>query len=217
MLTVARVSSWLLVIVPLLVQAVSSEDMNSQRCARGLPPSAQANLRRSSATERAESSHPPTTYTGLLEVHDDESGNVLGFVSATDIFTREEGLRVSISTNNLCAPFDILAINAEFSSPHYVGIAGGPLKHNSINTAAFTNVDQTAAGSVDGRQSAIWTMNPHSKALKAHLINPDGSRPKTTLAYDARANAFFFVGDLEAYNDVFYYYIAGAVTLYLVD
>ena len=31
-------------------------------------------------------------------------------------------------------------------------------------------------------------------------MNPDGSKPQTQLAYDARANELFFVGDLAAYN-----------------
>ena len=42
-------------------------------------------------------------------------------------------------------------------------------------------------------------------------MNPDGSKPQTQLAYDARANELFFVGDLAAYNKQFDYYPAGAV------
>ena len=42
-------------------------------------------------------------------------------------------------------------------------------------------------------------------------MNPDGSKPQTQLAYDARANELFFVGDRAAYNKQFDYYPAGAV------
>lgn len=51
----------------------------------------------------------------------------------------------------------------------------------------------------------------HPSLHPAHFVNPDGSKPKTQLAYDARANELFFVGDLAAYNKQFDYYPAGAV------
>lgn len=233
MFTVARVSSWLLVIVSvlaLLVQAAPVEETNAQRFARGLPPLTPANLRRTSGTETADqhrpSSHPPTTYTGRLQVRT-ATGNVLGFVRnwggaapISGISFGDGDLRVSISTNNPAAPFDIVATNAKFANPHYIGAEGrGPLNRGSARVVGFNNVGKTRAGSppFSGHESAIWTMNPQTKALRAHFVNPDGSTPRTTLAYDARANALFFVGDIDAYNDEFDYYPASAVTLYLVN
>ncbi|KAL1747822.1 hypothetical protein HDZ31DRAFT_80122 [Schizophyllum fasciatum] len=234
----ARVSSWLLVIfsaLALIVRAAPLET-NAQRFARGLPPLAPAYLRRTSGTESAEQGHPsakpPVTYTGRLEVRLAD-GHVLGSVrnwegassiSGVAFGGSDEELSVSFSTSGGNKPFDILATNPKFPAPYYVGAYGNSaLAKGSYATIGFNNVGQTPAGSKPVKvndayyESAIWTFNPKTKGLTPHFVNPDGSKPKTQLVYDARANALFFVGDVEAYNKQFYYYPVSAVSLYLAN
>ncbi|KAL1701922.1 hypothetical protein EV121DRAFT_262585 [Schizophyllum commune] len=239
MFSAARVSSWLLVLFSALVLVAHAAPLetNAQRFARGLPPLAPSNLRRTgTGTDSADHGHPsakpPVSYSGRLQARTAD-GTVVGFVrnfegaasiSGISFGSSDEELHVSFSTSGGYKPFDILATNPNFPAPYYVGAAGtGPLAKGSYASVAFTNVGQTPAGSKpvksgeNSYESAIWTFNPQTKQFTAHFVNPDGSKPKTQLAYDARANELFFVGDLAAYNKQFDYYPAGAVNLYLVD
>ncbi|KAH0582684.1 hypothetical protein J132_06454 [Termitomyces sp. J132] len=179
---------------------------------------------------------PSTPYSGCLEVRDDQ-GNALGHVKNTNTSSPIGGLslskgdgdlKVSFNVPQPSVPFDVLATNPIFSEPYYVGAAGtldiNWLDPTSKNTLAFTNVQQTPAGSVsllstfDSTlmvQSAIWSFNSDSNRLTAQYINPDGSSPATVLAYDSHANTLFFVGDIDDYN-VDNNNSASAVNLFLV-
>ncbi|KAL1674042.1 hypothetical protein EV122DRAFT_254766 [Schizophyllum commune] len=234
MFSAARVSSWLLVLFSALVLVARAApfETNAQRFARGLPPLAPVNLRRTSTgTDSAEHGHPsakpPVAYSGHLQVRNAADGSVLGYLSTSSLFGIDyaggDHLAVSFTTSGGYKPFDLLATNAKFT-PSYIGAGGNPtLAKGSSATLGFSNVGQTPAGSKPVKhgdsyyESAIWTFNPQTKQFTAHYVNPDGSKPKTQLAYDAHANGLFFVGDLDAYNKEFYYYPAGAVNLYLVD
>ncbi|KAG6890330.1 hypothetical protein C0995_009537 [Termitomyces sp. Mi166 len=226
--------------------ACGPTETNAQRMARGLPPLPPKFKRTAPGKRNDEPPTPawgrnpkpstrpppppaPTPYSGCLEVRDDQ-GNALGRVKNTNTslpigglsLSRDDGdLKISFNVPQSSIPFDVLATNPEFSGPYYVGAAGtldiDSLGLTSKNTLAFTNVQQTPAGSIpvpssfDSTsvvQSAIWSFDSDSSELSdltrgfntAQYINPDGSFPVTVLAYDSHANSLFFVGDIDAYN-----------------
>ncbi|KAF9466089.1 hypothetical protein BDZ94DRAFT_1234072 [Collybia nuda] len=205
-------------------------ETNAQRMARGLPPSAPKFGRTLPGAKRTYTSAiPRIPYSGRLEVRQ-EDGSVAGYVrnsnssgaiskfdhsSGLNFLGPEQELHVSFTapfSGN--GPFDIVASNPLFPAPFYVGASGtadiNSIAGDSRNTISFSNVEQTPkntipiASATDGLntfiESAIWSINPKTKELKAQYINPDKSKPETIIGYDIRANRLFFVGNITAYN-----------------
>jgi hypothetical protein len=121
-------------------------------------------------------------------------------------------------------PYDLKATNALFHPPHFVGATGSfPLGPNLENIAGLGPVKQsdpgvgptaTPQGITD--QSAIWTIDAQTRELTAHYVNPDGSTPDTTIAYDIKNNVLFFTGDLNLWNTNNNAKPASAVKFFLV-
>ncbi|EDR13981.1 uncharacterized protein LACBIDRAFT_292021 [Laccaria bicolor S238N-H82] len=165
---------------------------------------------------------PPNVYTGRLDVRNLDGSSVGhvrnwpggGTIGGTNYLGPNGDLLVKATPSNNDL-YDILASNPAFPAPFYVGAGGNSLHNNPIlakgsrNTIDFTNVAQTPPGSkpvATGSgglyvESAIWSLNKNTKQVSPKWINPDGSSPPTTLAYDIRENYLFFVGDLAAYNE----------------
>ncbi|KAF8892266.1 hypothetical protein BD779DRAFT_1670590 [Infundibulicybe gibba] len=216
--------------VILYVFATPVHETNSDRMARGLPPSppvfgrtlpgmSARNPSPALAAKRSSpSSLPSTTYTGRLLIRNGE-GNTQGYVRNSESSWTIGGLNslggsqfeahVSFTTTSTgTGPFDILVTNPLFPAPFFVGAAGQSIGVGSFGRLSFTNVEQTPPGStpvnspVKGTtvESAIWSFDPNTQELKPQWINPDSSKPKTTLAYNIRTNELFFTGDLDLWN-----------------
>jgi hypothetical protein len=175
--------------------------------------------------------------TGKLEVRSNgaSQGHVRdwssgGTISGINFQGADEDLLVKLTYSpSQLKELDIVATNAKFPAPYYVG--GGALSTASVPTltagvkssVGFTNVELTSPGTgpviPPTRQayveSAIWTIDPSTHQLTAQWINKDGSKPPTVLAYDIRQNSLFFVSDINAYN-ANNNEPASAVTLFLV-
>jgi hypothetical protein len=215
-------------------------DSNAQRLARGLPPrspkfgrtlpgfvQARDNPTPAFGALRPRSSSTAVTHTGKIEVRASD-GSVLGDVKNWVALPHINGVNFGIPGENLDvsftttgnAPFNILSTNPNFPAPFYVGISGSSatLTIGSRSIVNLANVPITPAGvpaaGVD-TESAVWSFDPGSNELTVQYVNPDGSQPETTIAYDIRENVLFFTGDLDAYNfqnDI----PASAVTFFLV-
>jgi len=203
--------------------------------ARGLPPSpprfgrnlpGKVTARESTpvwaAKRGAPSGSPTVQLSGRIQARNPENKQSLGNVrnwsggspiSGLNFLGPDQDLHVSFTAPpSGKGPFDILATNAAFPPPFFVGASSSPFSSGTIgkglrDTVAFTNVEQTPPGSPPVKsgdnssgESAIWSFNPGTKELKAQYVNPDGSQPSTIIAYDIRANELFFVGDIDAYN-----------------
>ncbi|KAH7909553.1 hypothetical protein BJ138DRAFT_1155001 [Hygrophoropsis aurantiaca] len=120
--------------------------------------------------------------------------------------------------------FNIYATNPNFPAPYYIGTSTtatlGPGLQSSV---AFANVDQTPPKSPPvtvgnfSYESAIWSFDHKTNEITAHYVNPDGSTPKTTIAYNIWDNTIFFVGDIDAFNNATSDpdYLASPVTFFL--
>jgi hypothetical protein len=228
-----------------IVTAGPTPGSNGDRLARGLPPlppkfrrtlPGNAQVGRFptpvAAAKRSVASTGLITYNGRLEIRS-SSGSSLGFVRNTpssnpiggvNLEGPDQDLQIKFTTTpNGVGPFDILSTNPSFPAPLYVGAAGtNNINSNSANYLSFSNVPQTAPQSiplldVNGVfvESAIWSIDPASKKLTAQYINANGHRPATYLAYDIRANALLFVGDIAAYNKKYSTSPVSGVDLYL--
>jgi len=217
-----------------LVLASPYPETNAQRLARGLNPNPPQFLRAAwtpddptpvFAKRSQPSSTPSVTYSGRLELRDPTDSHVFGHIrnwatpgTISGLTSVGSDLLVSITLpSSGFGPCDIVATNAAFPAPFFVG-GGGNSLHNvpslnkgDRNTIDFTNVEQTPPSSVPlpsqnqadqglYQESAIWSINPSTKELIPQWINPDGSKAPTFIAYDSRENNVFFVGDINAYN-----------------
>ncbi|CAL1715062.1 unnamed protein product [Somion occarium] len=177
------------------------------------------------AAKRSKTSSLPVTYTGRIEVRNLE-GHSFGYVwnsesgvSGVNFHGPVDELHVKISTTKSGGLFDILATNPKFPPPFYIGA--------SSNNAAATlgpglpagvglgTVEQTPPGP-SAAQSAIWTINRATKLLTPHWVNPDGSKPTTSIGLDLRNNYLTFTGDIAAYNAANTWPV-GEVQFFLVD
>lgn len=210
--------------------ALPIQETNAQRLARGLPPNPPKFLRSWDARDtptpamvakRTQTSPTPANvFTGRLDVRNLDGSSVghvrnwpgAGTIGGTNFLGSDGDLLVKATSTSNNDLYDILATNPAFPAPFYVGAGGNNnpiLAKGSRSTIDFTNVAQTPPGSkpvATGSgglyvESAIWSLNKNTKQVSPQWINPDGSSPTTTLAYDIRANHLFFVGDLAAYNE----------------
>ncbi|KAF9647195.1 hypothetical protein BDM02DRAFT_3117446 [Thelephora ganbajun] len=167
------------------------------------------------------------TYTGKVQVINGE-GSSNGFLknwnSGFDgVDYGGNPLLVSITTNST-GPLNLVAINAVFPPPYYLGAQSSSYHPNlapgSDVIVALTNVNPTSPGAppdASYSESAIWYFDTVTKKLTPQWINTDGSRPATYIAYDIKYNKIFLSGDVNAYNAVFNWKPASPVSFYLVS
>ncbi|KAF8229509.1 hypothetical protein L208DRAFT_1401950 [Tricholoma matsutake] len=234
-----KISLLFSLVVCLIISAasVSIQETNAQRMARGLNPlppkfgrtlpgvvtarvTARAPTRSWAAKRGWPSAVPPMQRSGRIEVRNPQNGLSLGIVKNTNgtnpisglnALGPEQDLLVSFTASPSGAgPFDIVAVNAAFAAPLFVGafVANG-VGNIGRDVITFSNVQQTppnsppvksASGDNTMAESALWSFNPSTKELQAQYVNPDGSKPDTVIAYSIRQNVLFFIGDLKAYN-----------------
>ncbi|KAI8977795.1 hypothetical protein BD414DRAFT_155933 [Trametes punicea] len=116
------------------------------------------------------------------------------FIGATGTSALGGGSAKYVHQKSGCARFSLFGTWISDThlppSPHY-------------STVALGNVKQTAPHArpaVTGGESTIWTFDASSQALTAHWVNPDGSHPKTRVAYSAHDGSLVLTGDVDAYN-----------------
>ncbi|KAJ7577054.1 hypothetical protein C8J56DRAFT_1031757 [Mycena floridula] len=210
----------LIVIFLLPTILATPSESNAQRFRRGLgplpprrfgrsipgysqPPPTRVVAARSSSSP---SSTPSLTQFGRLQVR--TSDNVpLGYVRNTGEDTTIGGinflgddhdLHVKITTSGRGQASKIIATNAVFPPPFYLGvISESGVGLNNSNSLAFSNVNNVQD---PHEQSSIWFFDHATKEVSAQYVNPDGAKPSTILAYDTRENHLFFVGHLASYN-----------------
>ncbi|KAF9454331.1 hypothetical protein P691DRAFT_809886 [Macrolepiota fuliginosa MF-IS2] len=217
--------SLLVALANTLVSVVSGSpvaETNAQRMARGLPPNPPSQFARGVspvwAAKRTEpSTRPSTCYPGKIEVRYDFDGHVAGYVrnwengGISGLNFSGDPLEVKVcKTRSYTDRYDIIATNAVFKPPYYVGAGSGTvagiLATGDRSSVGFSNTPQTPPNApptlVNGNyyESAIWSYNSSTKELSPQWINPDGSKPSTVIAYDIRANDLFFVGDISQWN-----------------
>ncbi|KII88752.1 hypothetical protein PLICRDRAFT_30158 [Plicaturopsis crispa FD-325 SS-3] len=161
-------------------------------------------------------------YTGRVKVSG-ASSTTIGFLNnwasapAGLVFGVPDG-ELHVSTSGASPFYDLLIINTNFTAPFYFGAHGGAtLAIGSPATSVLGPVNQTDPSTSGESESAIWAIDPKTKALTPQYINPDGSAPATFVAYNASANQLFLVGDLNAYNAAHADVPAENVTLSLED
>jgi len=94
---------------------------------------------------------------------------------------------------------NLLVMNPEFPSPYFVGGNGGHGCSKSL--VQIANVQP-------GPSSAIWTLNPFTRALTATLTNQDGSEEKASLVYDPARNVLSFAGQFSPTEYTVYIYLS---------
>ncbi|KAF5362570.1 hypothetical protein D9756_002354 [Leucocoprinus leucothites] len=214
---------------------------NAERMARGLPPNPPAQFARRAtpvlAAKRwptspspSPSPGPSSCHKGMIEVKYDFDGHSAGFVrnwengGVSGLNFSGEPLEVKVCKAEATNLYNIVATNAVFPSPHYVGATSGTVSKSlslgDRSSVGFSNVPQTPPNGhpnlVNGSyyESAIWSFDASTKELTPQWYNPDGSKPSTVIAYDVRANELFFVGDISQWNVSGSF--ASAVHFYLV-
>ncbi|KAG2363263.1 hypothetical protein BDR07DRAFT_1608929 [Suillus spraguei] len=196
---------------------------NAQRLARGLPilpPKFGRAFPGYARTPTVAGENPSpsftsqNTFTGriLVKGHNGKSlghlHNLARGINGINFGASSADLQVSFTTSRSeQGLFDIQAVDAAFSGPHYIGTtSSNNLATGSSTFVSFGNVIKTPAHSrpvpvgQHADESAIWTFNPKTYQLSVHYVNRDGHEAKTTIAYKAHDNTIFFVGDIGAYN-----------------
>jgi len=185
---------------------------NAERLRRNLPPLPPVKRAPTPAyaakRQHASAALPVQQPSGRIQLRSSD-GSTLGYVAASNgsgvNFLPSGGdLEVELQGSNL------LATNAAFSSPFYIGGSGSnPISADSANSVSFTHVAQ-------GAGSSIWTYASDTGGLTAQWTNQDGSKPTTVVAYDIRNNIIVLTGNVDLYNSQATF-PASAVTLFLVS
>ncbi|KAG0709375.1 hypothetical protein DFH29DRAFT_888085 [Suillus ampliporus] len=197
---------------------------NAQRLARGLPVlppkfgralPGYAWTPTAAGAKQSPSPSPPKKYTGrILAMGND--GKPLGHlynwasgINGVNFGASSEDLHVSF-TKPLSGKglIDIQAVDPAFPELCYIGTTSNDtLAPGSPTAVGFGNVIRTPVhsppvpvGQNEADESAIWTFDQNTNELKAHYVNLDGHKAKTTIAYKIYDNTIFFVGDIGAYN-----------------
>ncbi|KAH9169448.1 hypothetical protein EDB89DRAFT_1472168 [Lactarius sanguifluus] len=188
-------------VVPVEAAFLGHHETNAQRFARGLPPLPPVRRSPTESAMRRQVSPPPVSTTGRLEVRQADSGAVLGYV-ANDPSRGPVGLNLNTDPNPAYTDLDVkfsdselLSQNPAFKTPYYIGGSGKEaLSPQNTNTIKFINVHP-------GPYAAIWSLETTSGALSATWTNPDGTKVKPTLIYDAGSNVLSFTANpLALYN-----------------
>jgi len=195
---------------------------NAERLKRGLGPmppmfkrvlpGGQLPTRTTAAKRAAPSpSSRSVVYTGRIEVRtlDGSSyGDVINAqygINGVNFGGPIPALNVQFTTDSSgTGPFNIFATNPNFPAPHFVGATThdfATLGSNSGTGVSLGNIRQTPPNShLSGGESAIWSIDPTTKEIKAHWVNPDGSKIPTFIGVDIRNNAVVFTGNIALYN-----------------
>jgi len=194
-------------------------ETNAQRLARGLPPAAPKfgrflpGKRTGSPTVAAPPAASPSasiheTFDGRIEVRNSD-GSVLGNVAVIggiNLLGNDVDLHCKLNKRG-SGPYDLEATNLLIPKPEFIGADGSSTLGPGLQSVSgFAPVEQSppgsgpVAGSQGTYQSAIWTIDSQTRELKANYVNPDGSTPATTIAYNMKGNELFFTGDLSLWN-----------------
>lgn len=147
-------------------------------------------------------------------------------INGVNFGTSSDDLHVSFTVSRSGKGLiDLQAIDPAFPGPSYIGTtSNATLATGSPTAVGFGNVIRTPVhsppvpvGQYNADESAIWTFNPTTYELKAHYVNLNGHKAKTTIAYKIYDNTIFFVGDIGAYNaaQVDPDYLVSPITFYL--
>ncbi|OSC97168.1 hypothetical protein PYCCODRAFT_1472054 [Trametes coccinea BRFM310] len=157
---------------------------------------------------------PAVNYSGRIVARHPGSDDVVGYLralsSGVSLGSNESSTTVAFKTPGGNALFSIsngTSSDAEASSTQEASLIGAlgtfALGSGSANAVTLENVKQTAPHArpaLTGGESAIWTFDVSTQALTAHWVNPDGSHPKTRVAYNAHNGTLLLTGDVDAYN-----------------
>ncbi|KAI0668218.1 hypothetical protein C8Q78DRAFT_1081603 [Trametes maxima] len=176
-----------------------------------------------------------TSYSGRLAARlagtDTPAGYVRASPSGVSLGGVADSASVAFTTFGPRALFDISHIDVALASDPeafqrsqetpFIGASGtAALGTGSASAAPLNRVQQTAPHArpaAAGGESTIWTYDAATRSLTAHWVNPDGSHPKTRVAYRARDGALFLAGDVGAYNAAHAGDPVAEVTLYFVS
>ncbi|KAI9059839.1 hypothetical protein FKP32DRAFT_1605769 [Trametes sanguinea] len=159
-------------------------------------------------------SKPAVSYTGRIVARHPGKDDVVGFLRAPSsgvaLGNNESSTTVTFKTpggNSLFSITNVTSSDAEASSTQEASLIGASgtsaLGAGSANAVTLETVKQTAPHArpaLTGGESTIWTFDVSTKALTAHWVNPDGSHPKTRVAYNAHNGTLVLTGDVDAYN-----------------
>ncbi|KAI0370749.1 hypothetical protein BV20DRAFT_1035697 [Pilatotrama ljubarskyi] len=156
-----------------------------------------------------------TSYSGRIVARDAGTEVPVGYVRASQsgvsLGSDQEGAaHVAFTTTGSKALFSISnleptvttdaeAFAAAQASPFIGGSGTSVISAGSSRYCASAHARPAAAGA-DGAESTIWTFDAATQALTAHWVNPDGSHPKTRVAYSARDGSLVLTGDVAAYQ-----------------
>ncbi|KAI0643357.1 hypothetical protein C8Q79DRAFT_173822 [Trametes meyenii] len=187
--------------------------------------------------KRSAPSPSPSPYYARPQVETSYSGRLAARLAGTDtpagyVRASPSGVAsVAFTTFGPRALFDISHIDVALASDPeafqrsqetpFIGASGTvALGTGSASAVALHRVQQTAPHArpaATGGESTIWTYDAATGSLTAHWVNPDGSHPKTRVAYRARDGALFLAGDVDAYNAAHAGDPVAEVTLYFVS
>ncbi|KAJ7168195.1 hypothetical protein C8R43DRAFT_983392 [Mycena crocata] len=209
-------------------ERVPADFTNAQRLARHLPlkpPSRRSSARR--AVQSPAASPYSRGYIQILSV--DGSGNptsVLGYVSKNTLDHTQYILQSSLDDNALLVgptgDRRLLTLNSDIPSPGFLGLVQGRedtssvLAQGSFNYLYLASTERTSPGATPQNvgnsfstvyggthpaESAVWTIDPETRSLKAQWINPDGSPAPTTPFI--HGSSIYLSGDPEAFHQRF--------------
>ncbi|KAI0354441.1 hypothetical protein OH77DRAFT_502305 [Trametes cingulata] len=176
-----------------------------------------------------------TSYTGRIVARDAGTDVPVGYVRASSSGVDAEGAaHVAFTTTGSKALFSISNLDSTVTndpeafasaqaSPFIGGAGTSALSAGSSSAVALNRVPQTsaharpAAAGPGGAESTIWTFDAATQALTAHWVNPDGSHPKTRVAYSARDGSLILTGDVGAYQQAHPNDNVSEVTLHFVS
>ncbi|KAI0755582.1 hypothetical protein C8Q74DRAFT_1373364 [Fomes fomentarius] len=208
-----------------LVRADAQDWTNARRLAAGLPPHPPRHMKRATPTEPnvvkrhavpspspsaalasiQKLAAPEVAHTGHIEARTVENNEPLGFVQISSsglTLGRDDsdGTPVVFTTDG-STPFSIATVGG---APTYIGgqgtqsISSGSARKATLGSVGLTTPH--ARPMATGGESAIWTLDAATQKLVPYWVNPDGSHPRTTLAYSESDGALVLTGDVSAYN-----------------
>ncbi|KZP28607.1 hypothetical protein FIBSPDRAFT_1039369 [Athelia psychrophila] len=201
---------------------------NAKRLALGLP--LLPPTRRSKARRSLPSSVPTQTVTGIIQIRDATSKDILGYVientnNNNHLGYGDASLAIPVSfavdpTATVSSQLDIAAVTSYAAAwPLMGGIVGllntdDDLKSGSSNYAYIQGTTHTPAGSppiaasnsyptVEDTESGIWSYDSTTGAITAQWVNTDSGLPPTSIMSVAASNALVITGDTTAFAKSF--------------
>ncbi|KAJ7278971.1 hypothetical protein C8J57DRAFT_151434 [Mycena rebaudengoi] len=202
---------------------------NAQRLARGLSP-LPPKRRNGRAPLARRSAGPPVTKTGRIMVTNTNTNAFLGYVSQNNTSFNHFGrggeavaltFQLTVDSTVRTSPTIDIRADSSYGSiwPFMGGICGVvttscDLNPGSINYVFIQGTGQSAPNappssisnsypSSELAESAIWTYDALTGALKPQWVNTDGSKRPSFIQYVTSTNALVITGDRAAFGGVF--------------